>query len=234
MEAHDLDDEAGLVARAARRDPGALRTIMQRYNRRLFRIARSILRNDSEAEDAVQSAYLHAFRGLAEFRGTSALGTWLGRIVINEALGLARARKPALHSNADGQALLAGQVIPFPHAAAGPDPERAMAQRQIQIAIERAIDDLPEAFRTVLVARVMEEMSVEETAELLGIRTETGKTRLHRARHLLRHALERQMGPVLLDAFPFGGNRCERMTGEVLLRLGVTGPREPLPTASIE
>jgi len=234
VEVDHIDDEAGLVARAARHDPGALRTIMRRYNRRLFRIARSILRNDSEAEDAVQSAYLHAFRGLAEFRGASALGTWLSRIVINEALGLARGRKPALHATADGEALLAGQVIPFPHAAASPDPERAMAQRQIQAAIERAIDDLPEAFRMVLVARVMEEMSVEETAELLGIRTETVKTRLHRARHLLRRALEKQIGPVLLDAFPFGGRRCERMTDAVMRILGVADPREPLPATSIE
>lgn len=206
---------------------------MQRYNRRLFRIARSILGNDPEAEDALQSAYLRAFRSLDTFRGESALGTWLSRIVINEALGLARTRRPKLETSGDDQTMLAGQVVPFPLAAASPDPERSMAQRQMQAAIERAIDELPEAFRTVLVARVLEEMSVEETAELLGIRPETVKTRLYRARHLLRRAIEKQIGPVLLDAFPFGGRRCERMT-ETVLQILQSEQREPLATTSIE
>ena len=94
-----------------------------------------------------------------------------------------------------------------------------MAQRQIQTVVERAIDELPDPFRTVLITRVIEEMSVEETAELLGLKAETVKTRLHRARRLLRQALERQIGPVLMDAFPFGGRRCERMTQAILKRL---------------
>ena len=96
-----------------------------------------------------------------------------------------------------------------------------MAQRQIQVLLERAIDDLPEVFRTVLVARVVEGMSVEETADLFGLRPETVKTRLHRARRLLRDALEKQAGPVLTNAFPFDGWRCERTTNKVLERLGL-------------
>jgi RNA polymerase sigma-70 factor (ECF subfamily) len=200
-----------------------VRAITQRYNQRLYRMARSILRNDAEAEDAVQAAYLSAFRGLAGFRHDSSLGTWLTRILINEALAIARARKPALASGSSGQTLLGGQVIPFPLADAGPDPERAMAQRQIRAALEGAIDELPEAFRTVLVARVIEGMTVEETADILGIRTETVKTRLHRARRLLRIAVEKQVGPVLLDAFPFKGRRCERLTDGLLKRLGDSG-----------
>ena len=96
-----------------------------------------------------------------------------------------------------------------------------MAQRQIQILLERAIDDLPDVFRTVLVARVVEGMSVEETADLFGLRPETVKTRLHRARRLLRDALEKQVGPVLTNAFPFDGHRCERMTNKVLERLAL-------------
>jgi RNA polymerase sigma-70 factor (ECF subfamily) len=216
------DDEASLVARAARRDAAAVRAIMQRYNRRLYRMARSILRDDAAAEDAVQSAYLNAFRSLAEFRNQSSLGTWLTRIVINEALALTRTRKPPLQSDG-GQALLGGRVIPFPVAGAVLDPERSMAQRQIQAAVERAIDEMPEDFRTVLVARVLEEMSVEETAELLGLKIETVKTRLHRARRLLRRAVEKQIGPVVLGAFPFGGRRCERVTEEVLRLLDIAG-----------
>jgi RNA polymerase sigma-70 factor (ECF subfamily) len=114
------------------------------------------------------------------------------------------------------------EVIPFPLASTQTDPERTMAQRQIQILLERAIDGLPADFRTVLVARVIEGMSVEETADLFGLRPETVKTRLHRARRLLRDALEKQVGPVLTDAFPFAGRRCERITNEVLERLGLT------------
>ena len=216
------EDEAGLVARAKRGEAAAVRAIMKQHNRRLYRMARSILRNDAAAEDALQSAYLNAFRSLADFRGQSSLGTWLTRIVMNEALALARSRKPPLQSDGD-HALIGGRVIPFPAATASIDPERAMAQSQIQAAVEHAIDDMPEEFRTVLVARVLEEMSVEETAELLGLKAETVKTRLHRARRLLRRAVEKQIGPVVLDAFPFAGRRCERMTVEVLRNLGIAG-----------
>ena len=217
------DDDANLVARATSGDAAAIRAIMKQHNRRLYRMARSILRNDAAAEDALQSAYLNAFRSLADFRGQSSLATWLTRIVINEALALARSRKPPLQSDGGDGALIGGQVIPFPAQTATVDPERAMAQSQIQAAVEHAIDEMPEDFRTVLVARVLEEMSVEETAELLGLKPETVKTRLHRARRLLRRAVEKQIGPVVLDAFPFAGRRCERMTVEVLSKLGLAG-----------
>jgi RNA polymerase sigma-70 factor, ECF subfamily len=217
------DDDASLVARATRGDAAAIRAIMKKHNRRLYRMARSILRNDAAAEDALQSAYLNAFRSLADFRGQSTLGTWLTRIVMNEALALARSRKPSLQSDGGDGALIGGQVIPFPAQAASVDPERAMAQSQIQTAVEHAIDEMPDDFRTVLVAPVLEEMSVEETAELLGLKAETVKTRLHRARRLLRRAVEKQIGPVVLDAFPFAGRRCERMTVEMLRRLGLAG-----------
>ncbi|HEU5274041.1 MAG TPA: sigma-70 family RNA polymerase sigma factor, partial [Xanthobacteraceae bacterium] len=105
--------------------------------------------------------------------------------------------------------------------------ERAIAQRQIKALLESAIDELPDSFRTVLMARAVEGMSIEETAELFGLKPETVKTRLHRARQLLRDALEKQIGPVLTDAFPFDGRRCERMTQAVLARLA-----PPPPTAS--
>jgi RNA polymerase sigma-70 factor (ECF subfamily) len=213
-------DEAALIFRARQRDARAIRTIMSRYNRRLYRIARSILRDDSEAEDAVQEAYLRAFGALAMFRQESSLGTWLTRIVLNEALGRRR-RGP--HLEPVTSAMLdapSARIIAFPNNREI-DPERAFAQRQIRRTLERAIDELPANFRTVLVARVVEEMSVEETAALLGLRTETVKTRLHRARRLLKLAIEKQIGPVLTDAFPFAGRRCERMTDEVLRRLSL-------------
>jgi RNA polymerase sigma-70 factor, ECF subfamily len=95
-----------------------------------------------------------------------------------------------------------------------------MAQRQIIHLVEQATDNLPEAFRIVFVTRVIEGMSIEETSELLGIKSETVKTRLHRARQLVRDQLEKEIGPVLMDAFPFAGRRCERMTNVVMKRLG--------------
>ena len=157
------------------------------------------------------------------FRGQSSLGTWLTRIVINEALALAGAASRRSSRMRTASALTRRAGDPLPAASAATDPERAMAQRQ-DPGRGRARDRRAAGrFRTVLVARVLEEMSVEETAELLGLKAETVKTRLHRARRLLRRAVERQIGPVLLDAFPFAGRRCERMTDEVLSALGLAG-----------
>jgi RNA polymerase sigma-70 factor (ECF subfamily) len=215
----DADKESELIARAVKRDAEALAAITTLYNRRLFRIARSILKGDDEAEDVLHAAYLKAFNSLAEFRQDCSLGTWLTRIVMNEALGTLRRRR--LVAAYDEEKASVGQVIPFPGGSPEIDPERTMAQRQIQTALEQAIDELPDLFRTVLVARLIEEMSVEETADLLGLRAETVKTRLHRARRLLREALERRVGPVLVNAFPFDGWRCKRMTDAVLKELGV-------------
>jgi RNA polymerase sigma-70 factor (ECF subfamily) len=215
----ERDSEADLIARAIRRDPEAVRTITTQHNRRLYRLARSVLRNDDEAEDALQTAYMKAFASLADFRRESSLTTWLSRIVINEALGRVRNRKQVFSCHEDGAIRVGGQAFIFPGPAGEVDPERAMAQKQIQAALETAIDELPDLFRTVLVARMIEGMSPEETAAALDLRLETVKTRLHRARRLLRVALERRIGPVMMDAFPFEGWRCERMTERIIERL---------------
>jgi RNA polymerase sigma-70 factor (ECF subfamily) len=215
-----LPAEDELVARALRKDESAVRAIIRQNNRRLFRLARSIVRDDHEAEDVVQESYVRAFTHLATFRGESSLGTWLTRIVINEAYGRLRRQRPTVEWESIETAPAAdAQVIPFPHASSQPDPERTMAQHQINQILERAIDALPEPFRVVLVARLVEEMSIEETADLLGLKPETVKTRLHRARNLLRDDLERQVGPMLIDVFPFAGARCERMADAVITRL---------------
>ena len=219
IQAVPLIDEGELIARATRKEEAAVRTIIQQHNRRLFRIARSIIRDDNEAEDVVQEAYVRAFTKLAEFRGESSLGTWLSRIVMNEALGRVRRQQSApirisLESLKPG-----GEVIAFPLTSKLLDPERTMAQNEIRLILERTIDDLPEAFRVVLMARMIEEMSVEETAELLGLRPQTVKTRLHRAKRLLRASLEKQIGPALTDTFPFDGKRCQRMANMVISRL---------------
>ncbi|OCP05739.1 MULTISPECIES: RNA polymerase sigma factor [unclassified Ensifer] len=211
--------EQELLRRARSDDPEAFRTIMRRYNQRLFRIARAVVRNDSIAEDVVQEAYLRAFEHLETFRGDASLATWLHRVVLNEALG--RLRKSSTRREvplATEQA--SADIVPFPNAASAEDPERALAQRQILRLVEEATDALPEPFRLVFTARVIEAMSVEETAALLGIKPETVRTRLHRARQLLRQQIDRKVGPVLLNAFPFAGRRCERLTEAVMNRLG--------------
>ncbi|MBR0703472.1 RNA polymerase sigma factor [Bradyrhizobium diazoefficiens] len=213
--------ETELIERARRRDEAALREIMQGNNRRLYRLARGILRSDSEAEDVVQETYVRAFTHLDGFLGTSALSTWLSRIAINEALGRLRSRRPQVELGSVPEATLEAQIIKFPLSSAATDPERSMVQREIQRVVEHAVDELPDAFRMVFIARVMEGMSMEETAELLGIKPETVKTRLHRARALLRENVEKKIGPVVLDAFPFAGQRCEHLTETVLRRLGI-------------
>ena len=216
----DALDETELVQLARQGEAAAFRAIMQRSNRRLYRIARAVMNDDSEAEDVVQESYVRGLTALASFRGDSSLTTWLSRIVLNEAMGRLRRRRPTVDVDAleDRQALQ-GDIIPFPLTSREPDPERAIAQRQIKALLESAIDELPDSFRTVLMARAVEGMSIEETAELFDLKPETVKTRLHRARQLLRDALEKQIGPVLTDAFPFDGRRCERMTQAVLARL---------------
>ncbi|CCD97530.1 RNA polymerase sigma factor [Bradyrhizobium sp. STM 3809] len=209
--------EDDLIRRAKTRDETAIRAILQANNRRLFRIARGILRNDSEAEDVVQETYLRALTHLDEFRGQSSISTWLVRIAMNEAMGRLRGQRPVLQLDAGPETKAGAEVIRFPVTSS--DPETSVAQRQIQAVVERAIDDLSEPFRLVFIARVIEEMSIEETADLLGLKPETVKTRLHRARTMLRENVEKEIGPVLLDAFPFAGRRCERLTDAVLARL---------------
>jgi RNA polymerase sigma-70 factor (ECF subfamily) len=152
----------------------------------------------------------------------AALSTWLTRIVTNEAYSRLRRRQPTLDWESAEPALAQAQIIPFPSVSSRNDPETAMAQIQIHGLLERAIDVLPERFRIVLVALLVEDMSVQETADLLNLRPETVKTRLHRARLLLRRDLERQIGPALTDVFPFAGARCERVAEAVLAILRTT------------
>jgi RNA polymerase sigma-70 factor (ECF subfamily) len=213
-------DDSELVRRAMARDEAAVRAIMQANNRRLYRLARGILRNDSEAEDVVQETYVRAFTHLAEFRGDSGLSTWLSRIAMNEALGRLRRRRPGVELSSLPPGTLEAQIIQFPLLSATDDPERTMAQREIQHVVEGAIDELPEPFRMVFITRVVEGMNVEETADILGLKPETVKTRLHRARTMLRDNVEKKIGPVVMDAFPFAGCRCDRLTDAVLTRLG--------------
>ena len=212
--------EMDLVAGAIANDPTSFRTIMRKYNQRLFRIARGVVCDDAVAEDVVQEAYVRAFQHLKSFRADSSLSTWLHRIVLNEALGRLRksSRNMEVPLPANGAG---GDIVQFPNGAASDDPEKTMAQRQILRLVEEATDELPDDFRLVFIARAIEGMSVEETAELLNIKPGTVRTRLHRARELLRKYIDNRIGPVFLDAFPFAGWRCERLTTKVMKRLGI-------------
>jgi RNA polymerase sigma factor (sigma-70 family) len=211
--------EPDLAAFARAGDREAFRTIMQRCNQRLFRVARAVVRDDAEAEDVLQEAYTRAFAAIAGFRGEAGIATWLTRIVLNEAHGRLRSRRPTTDLDEVETAQASAQVLPFPGRNGPEDPEADAARAQIRRILERAVDELPEPFRLVFMLREVEELSVEETAVHLGIRPETVKTRLHRARRRLREALDAQLADVMVGAYPFLGARCARITEAVLARL---------------
>ncbi len=207
-----------LTGLMAARDPAAVRLVTQRNNQRLFRTAWSILKNHAEAEDAVQSAYLHAFAAIGEFEGRSSLSTWLTRIVVNEALGRARAaRRRATRLDADSivdldlyrEKFMQGSMT------AG-RPDGALAREQVRRLMESAVARLPQDFRTVFVLREIEGMSVEETAEALDLVQATVKTRLLRARRRLQKDLAPEVRATLSGTFPFAGVDCEGLTGRVV------------------
>lgn len=215
---HALSD-ADLAAAIRGGDQHAFALLMRRMNRPLFRTARSILRDDGEAEDALQDAYLQAFRGIHAWRGDATLKTWLTRIVVNEAI--ARSRKSrrraaviVLHETDDEESQ-AGDV----ETNAPEQPEQSALRAQLRAALEGSIDALPEAFRTVFVLRAVEEMGVDEVAACLGIPEATVRSRFFRARSLLRQALSRQLDVATADAFGFDGARCDRIVDAVLRRL---------------
>jgi len=213
------DTDASLAARALNGDERAFETIMRRHNRLLFRTARSILKNDAETEDALQEAYLRAWRALASFRAEAKLSTWLVRIVINESLGRLRRH--------------GAQVIPLDAAMEcsehqteawmedDPDqqPDRVAMRGEVRRLMEARIDMLPDAFRTVFMLRAVEELSVEEVAVALDIPEATVRTRFFRARGLLRESLSRDVDLTIGDAFSFAGARCDRIVAGVLDKL---------------
>lgn len=218
--------DAALIALARQGSETAVRDIVRRYNRRLYRVARAILRDESEAEDVVQDTYVRAFTTLATFRGDAQLGSWLTRIAMNEALGRLRRRKPTVDvKTIDDERLPEGVVTPMPS-----NPETNEARDEVRVILEECVADLPEAFRAVFILRQVEEMSIEETATQLGIRPETVKTRLHRAHAMLRQTLDTRFGIAFADLFPFDGARCERIADLVVERLRRLGS---LPAAAM-
>lgn len=208
------DDE--IVRRVRSGDTALYEILMRRYNQRIYRIARSILRDDSEAEDVMQEAYVRAYQHLADFMGAAQFSTWLTRIAIHEALGRVRkrARMEEFDSLPNSELTMIGKNMGSDH-----DPERSAYDRELKIILEGAIDKLPRDYRTVFVMRIVEEVSIAETAECLGITIETVKTRLHRGRALLRKHLERRAGIVAPEVFPFHLSRCDRIVQRVFQRI---------------
>ncbi|HEY4940975.1 MAG TPA: RNA polymerase sigma factor [Rhizomicrobium sp.] len=225
MAASALEDlgrlsESDLAAGIARNDVRAVRQVTQANNQRLFRVAWSILRNKSEAEDAVQESYLRGFAAIGSFHGQSSLSTWLTRIAINEALGRKRqAGRRAAFLAENSVAVLdtyREKLMGRPSAT----PEADIMHKQLAKVLEDAVAQLPDTFRTVFVLREIEGLSISETAELLEIPEETVKTRFHRARIRLRRMLDPELKSALDETVTFAGADCARLTAKVLQRLG--------------
>jgi len=216
--------DADLASRVCRGDTPLFELIMRRYNRRLFRIARGILGNDAEAEDAVQEAYVCAWSKLAQFRGPEGFASWLCQIATNEALMRRRRRKDALskaqtivEEPAHEDALMADRQ------SADSNPEADLHEQQLRHLLERAVDGLPDVYRDAFVLRELEHLSVADTANCLGIEEGAVKTRVHRARRLLQQNLTTDLATALTGTFDFDGWRCDRLVSAVFLRINQQG-----------
>jgi RNA polymerase sigma factor (sigma-70 family) len=233
-EATRIEDfgDAALVERARQRDGAAFWLIMKRHNQRLYRVAYGILGDDAEAEDVVEEGYVRAFAHLSEFRGEARLSTWLTRIVLNEALVRRQRRHTAEARTTEALRDPANASILTSPSASLVNPEAAIALAEIRLLLERAVSHLPTPYRAVFIMRDIEEMSTEETALHLGLNPRTVRTRLHRARRLLRAELQDRYAAVFTDTFPFAGARCDRVTQAVLDRLGIALPAKAADRAA--
>jgi RNA polymerase sigma-70 factor (ECF subfamily) len=207
-----------LAQRVANGEEAAIRLLMKRHNQTLFRTARAILREDAEAEDAVQEAYMKAIRGIHAFRSDAKLSTWLIRITVNEALAKLRRTRRAADVIPLAADIPGGEHVYDTTVSPEAGPEESAMRGQARKLMESRIDALPEAFRAVFVLRAVEELSVEETAAALEIPEATVRTRFFRARGLLRESLSREMDVALDQAFHFAGERCARITERVIAR----------------
>ena len=210
-----LSDEE-VVRRVGAGEPALFEVVMRRYNPRLFRLARAIVRNDDEAEDVLQQAYVNAFSNLHQFAGDARFATWLIRIATNEALARLRRRGRwlAIEPTADGEPGV--EAI----RAVDPSPEQQAFAGELRRALEASLDALPPLYVSVFVLREVEGLSTSDVAECLQVSEDVVKTRLRRARALLRHELDRA-GLSAATVFPFHAPRCNRVVGSVFARLGV-------------
>jgi RNA polymerase sigma-70 factor, ECF subfamily len=208
-----LTDE-DVVYRVRAGETALYEILMRRYNQRLYRVARAILHNDGEAEDVMQDAYVRAYEHLDQFAARAPFSTWLTRIAVNEALARVRLRnrnQPLDDTESNGD--------PMQITSQSPDPEQSASGAQVRELLERAVLDLPEHYRTVVMLRDIEELSTAETAQALDLTEENVKVRLHRGHGMIRNWLLERMGAGAKEAFPFMGARCDRVVRAVLVRL---------------
>lgn len=215
-----MAQEMDIVKRVLGGDSASFELIMRRYNRRLYRIARGVLRSEADAEDVVQDAYIRAYENLERFQGSGPLSAWLAKITVNEALGRLRRAEGAGKSisfdepeEREVASFMANMI------SALPTPEQNAARGELRRFMEVAIDALPDPYRMVFVLRGVEEMSVAETADCLDVEPATVKTRYHRARKILQEHLSSLVDSTAGEAFPFDGERCDRIVSGVFRRL---------------
>ena len=214
----ELKDE-DVVARVLSGETALFEILMRRYNQRLYRVSRIILRDDAEAEDVMQDAYVRAYEHLHQFAGKAAFSTWLTRIAIHEALARKRRRGrqeelDALPMNGESMSIMKSS---------DPTPEATTANSQARELLEQAIERLPETYRTVVVLREVEDMSVAETASSLGVTEAVVKTRLHRAHAMLRKELYSRAKDRAPDLYQFHAVRCDRVVKAVFEKIHANG-----------
>ena len=216
-----LPDEE-VVDRVLRGEVALFEILMRRHNPRIYRVARAIVKDEGEAEDVMQQAYVNAYTHLSQFAGRARFSTWLTRIAVYEALARVRRHQPlepideASGADEDEMTRLVAKH---------PDPEQQALAGELRVPLESAIDALPEAYRSAFVLREVQGLSTTETAECLGINEETVKTRLHRARGRLRETLYRSAGLANALVFPFHYPRCDRVVDAVFARLELGQPQ---------
>jgi RNA polymerase sigma-70 factor (ECF subfamily) len=220
QECQSLSD-AEVVDRVRAGERGLYELLLRRYNQRLFRIIRSVVADDEEAEDILQDTWVRAYEHLDQFEGRAGFPTWAGRIALHEAW--ARVRKGRRWTALEGPE---GEIMPEATGRLSPEtPETQAIRGQLGQMLQAAVDQLGETYRPVFVLREVEQLSTVETAETLGLSEEAVKTRLHRARALLRQVLEERLGPAVTDAYAFMGTRCDRTVARVLERIGAVPVR---------
>ena len=198
--------DSEVVQRVLDGDSALFETLMRRHNQRIYRAVRAVLRSDDEAEDVLQQAYLNAYAHLDQFAGDAQFSTWLTRIAVNQAL--AHRRKRGIPFEDQGEIEVADNKTP--------DPERQAVASELRHLMEQEVEALPDSFRTTFVMREVEGLSTNETAETLGISEDLVKTRLHRARALLRDNLYKRAGVTVDSLFEFGNARCDRVVNAVM------------------
>lgn len=214
-----LTDEQ-VVERVLTGETSLYELLMRRYNQRLFRISRSVLRDDAEAEDVLQQSWVNAYQHLGQFAGRAKFATWVTKIALYEAL--ARVRQKQRFQAAEDGPEEGRNMENFESPAA--DPEATAIRGEIRGLLENAVERLPEMYRPVFMLRDVEQLSTAETAQCLGLSEEAVKTRLHRSRALLRRDLAHRLGTASKEIYPFLGARCDRIVERVMAQIDAKWP----------